>query len=229
MIELTDGEKIKAFNKIASNYFNKNFGSLSKSDFEVLLFSEYIEHFINNSMNYSDYALSKELGITQNRVRALKEKKELKYPNEGFDWRNGLIDPLKTAKYDKLTHTVKLIIPDVNVQIEFRNYVESNGWYDEFSLNKKLSVIPISGFVEIWGKDIEYNDEVKNHINEICKANPELLSKDFMDFMADFSKESLKSFLMKGSAEVIKLILGALPFGSLAKPAINLLIKALGD
>ena len=228
MIEFTNNEKIEAFNKIAINYFNKNFGSLSKSDLDVLMFSEYIEHCINYGMDYSDYYLSKELGITQNRIRSLKEKKELKYPHEGFDWRNGLVEPLKTAKYDKYAHTVKMIIPDVNVQIEFRNFVESNGWYDEYSLNKKLSVIPISGFIDIFGSNIDFKDDVKEHIKEVCKNNPESKSKGFTDFMSEFSKDSLKTFLMNGSAESVKMILGALPFGSLAKPAIDLLIKVVG-
>ena len=37
-------EKIALFDKISALYYNKNFGSTSKSDFETLLFSEYIEH-----------------------------------------------------------------------------------------------------------------------------------------------------------------------------------------
>ena len=34
---------------------------------------------------YSDYTLSKLLGITQNRISSLKVKKELIYPYQGFD------------------------------------------------------------------------------------------------------------------------------------------------
>ena len=70
-------EKIRLFNKIEEHYFRRNFGSMSKTDLETLLFSEYIESCINNNKPYDDYSLSKELGVTQARIRSLKERKEL--------------------------------------------------------------------------------------------------------------------------------------------------------
>ena len=35
--------KIKAFDEIAKHYYNKNFGTMQKFDFDVLMFSIYIE------------------------------------------------------------------------------------------------------------------------------------------------------------------------------------------
>lgn len=42
-----DKEKIAAFDKISGLYFDRNFGSFSKADFETLMFSIYIGPFIN--------------------------------------------------------------------------------------------------------------------------------------------------------------------------------------
>ena len=39
-----DKQKIIVFNKIASLYFNKNFGTTSKADFELLMFSFFIRN-----------------------------------------------------------------------------------------------------------------------------------------------------------------------------------------
>ena len=67
-----DSEKEELFKKISFAYFERNFGSMSKSDLETLLFSEYIEHHIRHRLPYDDYTLSKELGINKARIRTLK-------------------------------------------------------------------------------------------------------------------------------------------------------------
>lgn len=87
-MSFTNDEKIIVFDKIAALYFEKNFGSTTKADFETLLFSEYIEHCMRCGEPYDDYSLSKKLGITQLRIRSLKERKELKYPCSDFDWKD---------------------------------------------------------------------------------------------------------------------------------------------
>lgn len=43
-MNFSNEEKIAIFDKIEQHYFIRNFGSMTKTDFETLLFSEYIEH-----------------------------------------------------------------------------------------------------------------------------------------------------------------------------------------
>ena len=43
-MSFSNEEKQACFDKITELYFCQNFGSTSKADFEVFLFSEYIEH-----------------------------------------------------------------------------------------------------------------------------------------------------------------------------------------
>ncbi len=226
-MKFTKEEKIAAFDKIAEQYFDKNFGILPKAEMDLLMFAVYIEHRMKCGMDCSDYAISKELGITQNRVRTLKERKELKYPRQNFDWKKGLVESLKNAAYDKTTHSVKMIIQDVNVQIEFRNFVEMNGWYDEYSLNKKLSVIPIAGFMDIFKEEIEYNSEIHGKIKKACEGYPETQTDKIKEYLSDSSKNGVKKLLMNVSGEVAKEVLGILPFGSFAKSAIDLVISCI--
>ena len=108
-MEFTSEEKNALFDKIAAMYFNKNFGSTQKADFETLLFSEYIEHCLRFKLPFDDYTISKELGITQSRVRSLKERKELmkekqKRINTLFNEQYffDLTDIFKTAKNYKI-------------------------------------------------------------------------------------------------------------------------------
>ena len=77
-------EKAAAFDQIAAQFYEGNFGRMSKADLETLMFHLYIEQILKRSEQdfhtYSDFRLSKELGIPQSRVSSLKVKKQLQYP-----------------------------------------------------------------------------------------------------------------------------------------------------
>lgn len=219
-MSFSNEEKISFFDKIEALYFNKNFGSTSKIDFETLLFSEYIEHCIKNGEKFDDYTLSKKLGITQSRVRSLKERKELKYPFEDFVWKTAFANSVKNAKYDENDHYIKFIIEDINVMTEVRHYIEERGWYDECSLNRKLLRIPLDCFTEICLDDESiselFSDKAKNSIKKISKTD-----SDIEKLVKDFSKEGFKSFVMSAGKEALLAVLSCLPFGGVAKIAFN--------
>lgn len=208
-VEFSDNEKIKFFNEISSRYFNRNFASMSKIDIETLIFSEYIEHCLRNRLEIDDYTISKELGITQSRVRTLKERKELKYPHDEFDWKNALETAILEAKYDKENRKVRMIIQDVNVMIELRHYIEEKGWYDEVSLNKKMFQVPLDCFLEIF-MDLEniteFSKETKNKIEEL-----KLKDKATLKFLENFTKEGLREFAMTASKNVICEVITSIP------------------
>lgn len=221
-MEFSNEEKCAVFDKIEKNYFIKNFGSMSKTDFETLLFSEYIEHCMKNGLPYDDYSLSKVLGITQSRIRALKERKELKYPSDGeARWKELFAESVQNAKYDSNDHYIKMIIQDVNVMNEVRHFIESKGWYDECSLNKKLLRIPMDCFVEIFYEkqcfEAVFSEDVKESIKKLKNADNQAVK----EFLIDFSKEGLKEFLMNASKEVIGEVIKLLPFGDIAKTAFD--------
>lgn len=225
-MEFDPDEKLKAFDKIAALYFEKNFGKTSKADIETLLFSIYIEHRLKENLDFDDYTLSKELGITQNRIRSLKERKELQYPHEGFDWRTPFSNAVKNARYDEEKHRVKILIEDINVQNEIRHFVEQNGWYDECSLNKKLIVLPLDCFLEICtnNEDITpyLTDEAKNNIKKIDPSD-----RCIRDLLADFSKNGLKKFLMTAGKETLAGVLQTLPFSGLVKIILQSLANSI--
>ncbi len=226
MKKFTDEEQKHLFDEIYNMYFNRNFGSVSKADLETFLFSEYIDHCLNENESFDDYTLSKELGITQSRIRALKERKELKYPREEFDWKESFINELNNAKYDENDHYVKIIIQDVNVMTEVRHYIEEHGWYDECSLNKKLLRIPLSCFSEIVLDDENLGELLSNETERKIKK----LGNDnsILNLVNNFTKDGLNSFLMSATKEVIIQVLSNLsPAGKLAIKGIDFLKKAL--
>ncbi len=222
-MDFSPKEKAALFDKIASEYFNRNFGSMSKADLETLLFSEYIEHRLRNGLPFDDYTISKDLGITQTRVRSLKERKELKYHYQDFDWKAAFAAEVKNAKYDETDHYVKILIQDVNVMNEVRHFIEEYGWYDECSLNRKLLRIPLACFVDICVDDDSitklFTDDVKKQVRKIARSD-----NDVAKFLEDFSKDGLKDLLKSAGKEAILAVLSCLPFGNVAAT----IIKTIG-
>ncbi len=153
----TSEEKIEMFDEIAAHFYECNFGSISKADMELLMFRFYLDKLTKQCSNEdgtidysacSDYKISKALGITQQRVRSLKVKKQLIYPVE-YSWEKALASLTKNARYDKDTKKVTINIPDPNLYLELQNYLEDSGAYVEKQLNSKLLVIRAEYYLEL--------------------------------------------------------------------------------
>ena len=143
--------KIKAFDKIAEKFYYGNFGSTSKADVETLMFSLYIEQILkkeqDNMVAYSDYSLSKELGITQSKVSNLKVRKELQYPYEDFKWEKSFERVSKNFAYED--GKIKMHIPDKNLYLELKNAIETSGGYVEVQLTNNLLQVKLPYFIDL--------------------------------------------------------------------------------
>ncbi len=146
----TPEEKAKAFDQIAEHFYVKNFGSMTKTDMETLMFSLYIEQILDegdeNFNTYSDFRLARELGITQSKVRNLKERKQQQYPRN-FKWRDAFVRVSKNARYEN--GKIKIQIPDVNLYYEIQNAVEEAGGFIDVSLTPKLLQISPEYFLDL--------------------------------------------------------------------------------
>ena len=234
----TDKEKIRLTDWMNQNYFdNQNFGSVSKADFELFLFSLYVDHLIDNKEIFDDYTVGKQLGITISRVRSLKERKELKYHREDYCWVAYFIACIENARYDETAHLVKVNIPDVNVIKDVRYFLEQNGWYDEYQLNPKLFQCRADIFIEMCnrlpdkdGKVENYviKDEAKEKLKEIASSTTSDKEKSSIaKIIGGATKEGIKELALTASKEVLSAALSAIPFGGIAKTAINFVIEAV--
>lgn len=190
---LSNDYKAEAFDYIASHYYNVNFGDLSKSDIDLLMFHIYIESRIEDckdedgTINYSDlsdYKIGKELGITPQRVKNLKVKKELKYPQKEFNWevslRKLLVNPNRVV-YEK--DYIKINIPDPNLFMSIKDFIEDNDGYVDMQLNSNILKIRKNYFLGLLYYicdeedaatilsviEEEVPEEKKNHINKSSK------------------------------------------------------------
>lgn len=216
-----------AFQLIAEAYFNRNFGTMAKADFETLLFSIYIEHCLDNGLPYDDHTLSRTLGIGQNRVRALKLKKELKYPYESFCWKKAFVECISGARYDEVKRLVKVAIPDVNVLTELRSYLESQGWYDEYQLNPKLFQCRADIFLQLCRSldqegSAQLSPDAKDTLRDLEKEAKSQEEKSALkEILSGSMEDGMKKLAISASKEILQAVLNLLPFGGLAGKAIR--------
>ena len=224
-------EKVKAFDKIAEAYYFKNFGTMQKSDLDVLMFSIYIEQILSKTESeydsYSDYTLSKELGITQARVNVLKQKKELKYPRAGFDWKDSFKIFMDRATYDN--NKIQIYVPDPNVYLEIKNVIEKGGGIVDVKRNKNVLQISPDDFIQLVVGMSDEGDEKKiqkewiEHFREDAKEKRKI--EDDINRMG--VGEALASYAKNNGIEVVLDIL--LGFAGGTQGVIGKIIKKFGN
>lgn len=218
--------KAKAFDKLAECYYFCNFGSMSKADLDLLMFSEYLDRILerseSNLNSYSDYTLSKQLGITQSRISSLKEKKQLKYPYEKFVWEESFLRVCDNARYEN--GRIKIHIPDRNLYLEIKNAVESMGGYVDVQLNSTLLQISPEYFVNLLMVIQNESDRDKFRKNLRKKLKTKSDDVDFFD-----SKETAtvlkENFMEFGVQAVFDIVSECLPGGKIAFKILDSVIK----
>ena len=198
-----DATKARAFDKIACRFYDGNFGSMQKTDIEVLLFSIYLERILDVSEDdmdsYSDYTISRILGIPQNRVSALKVKKELQYPYEKFDWKKSFCRLCKNAVYRE--GKIRINLRDRNLYYELKNQIEQAGGFVDVSLHTNVLIITPSQFFDL---------AVSIMSEEDCNELQERIRKRYIgdtELSDDIEKKPFSMILKeKGSEAAIEII-----------------------
>lgn len=206
-VEFTDEDKIRFFDEISKKFYNANFGTLSKSEFELMMFRFYLEKLISvnrfkdGTINYvkcSDYKISKDLGITQQRVKNLKIKNQLTHPIN-FDWKKALANLIENARYDQSTRRITLNIPDPNLYLEIQNFIDDSGAYIEKQLNSKVLQLGVEYFIDLI---VALEPEEKR--KEIIKS----LKKHFKDKGKEdnaFKDNEIDKSLLNGAIDITEI------------------------
>lgn len=153
MIYFTDDQKIEYFDEICEKFYKRNFGLASKSEIDLLLFKFYYDTISDQEESsrhkISDYTISKELGITQSRVRNMRIKKELVYPHVEVNWKEKFLEIVPSAHFDRNTYKVTINIGDPNIFLELENYIDVHNMYFEKQLNQKNFTLRVEYFIEL--------------------------------------------------------------------------------
>lgn len=97
------------FSEIKKRCLDRNFGTLSKSEFDLMLFHYYLVNKQEEvgSRYVSDYDIGRDLGLTIQRVRSLRERDALKWGLKD-DWKKRFRECVKSARYEESTDVVKM-------------------------------------------------------------------------------------------------------------------------
>lgn len=200
-VSFSEDEKRELFDKIAAHFYESNFGTMSKSDFELMMFDFYIKKMMADSMdedgtinfsNCSDYKISKDLGITQQRVRNLKIKNELVNPMKDFEWKQAFAKLISNARFEN--HKAIINIPDPNLFIEIQNYIEDQGAFIDKQLNSKLLVIREEYFI-----DLLLSVEPEKKKREIVKSIKKIYKEQAKIPTNSFNEKSIGKSLVDGA------------------------------
>lgn len=142
----------KDFLEIASHYYNKNFGTMSKSELDLLMFKIFYDGLKNKNDDSSltDVALAIELGITKQKVKSLKERMFLKYSSDNdFDWKKEMRDCISNSsvEYDERTGKFTILVSNPRFGYAVEDFLESNRLISDYAYNSKLLILSRRAFV----------------------------------------------------------------------------------
>ncbi len=166
--------------------FTKRFGSFSKADYEVLMFTIYLDSLCGE---VRDYDISIDLGITESKVRNLRVKSQLMYPRE-IDLVVELSNALKGGRYDKETGTITTTIENPSVLNYLKNQIEKNYGVVGRTLNSKQMVLAVEDYLLLAALAEENKEETLDELNRLYKL--EAAEKEKVEKIA-FQKRFLKS------------------------------------
>ena len=181
-----DNKKLQAsiLNRIEeAELFTKRFASFSKTDYEVLMFTVFLDC---QEDDVRDYDISIDLGIPESKVRTLREKSQLQYPRE-IRWKEKLVTAIEHGSYDTTTKMVTISIEDPSVRNRIRYEVESKYGTIIFSLNNKHLILPVESFLILAACAEEDTDAIIKKLNKELKKSK----------VGEIEKGNLKSRFLK--------------------------------
>lgn len=151
-------QKARFFDELAKRFYNRNFGTVTKAEFDLMMFHFYFEPHKNKFEKPSTYAISKALGITQERVRNLIVKENLIYPST-TDVKVFFNTFLKSKiQYNKTQNSVEIPVLDPRVLIEIEHEIELAGGFVRYKANKKSLAVSLADFSKLL---LRFDDKLK--------------------------------------------------------------------
>lgn len=168
-----------------SRYFDKGFGLVSKSEFELLLF--YLLKKYGNIEKYTPFEISLVLGISETRVKNMMYASALRFSNDKLAHiDDDLLALLKKSRFVAEGKRIQFVVPDKFLQSYLNSKMSAIGGYVDYSFNRDVVSVDIGHFslllVDIYGQD-NVDKLVKEAKESIVNATKQpIMGKDI--FMA---------------------------------------------
>lgn len=177
--------------------FSNKFGSFSKSDFETLMFTIYLDSLPEGPIY--DYIISQQLGITESKVRNLRIKSQLLYPKE-IPWEITLSMAIKNGSYNEKDNTMTITIEDPSCHAKIRYEIEAFYGTANLNLNRKQLTVPIESLLSIALS--QEPEESKEQILSMWNEEWQRENKD----RERITRESLTKRIFKGVGTLVSVV-----------------------
>lgn len=161
------------------HYLSGSFGSMSKSETEILIFHLLSKHFDISS----NYEISNLLKISETKVKNLTLNAHLRYPRQSGDEivRETLVDIAKkfSAIYDEQNGEVKIHIQSSVQKREMINAINKLGSFADYGLNNEILKIRINTLFSLFEKFLD-KEKFKDTV-QIYLKDKKLNEKQFFD------------------------------------------------
>ena len=186
-------------------YLEKGFGSMTKNDFEVFIFSELI---LGEYANSNNYQISCKLKIPESKVKRLRYEANLRYAQDiEIRSRKAFLHAIKQVKLrkDKDNEKVVFIIEDITTRKYLEHRLKENGTFADFSFNSELVVVNINDFVKLI-LDC-YGEEEKDAIKrKIRKDNRKSLEEIVRNAVFSLLKNGTKGAVSVALDKIVEMI-----------------------
>ena len=175
-------------NSFIQAYLDRGFGSMTKNDFEVMIFAELLQ---TSLLKKSNYEISIDLRIPESKVKRLRYEASLKYNILSEDDYRLMFKEIAQNAIIK-DEKIILSIEDISLR-KFINFkLKKNGKFSDTSFNSEIVVIRSKDFAELL-KELYYTQRELKQINDkIDKINESLSKKiTFKDVISVFINASV--------------------------------------
>lgn len=232
-IAIPEKSKSKALDFILENVLKLGFGTLNKSDLDLVIFTCIFKNL--NKENQNEIYLSRTLQIPKNKIRSLMEKMHLKYVR--LNSKDAISIFQEKCEYASITSNfIDIPINDIRVKYEIENIMEESNILLHSQLNSKIFRLRIADFFELMITfETILNDSLKRPDLEkkLIKTLLESIKKD-KKFESKFEKsktiEDIKSKLVSDGVSVgISLLCSAIPGGVFISEPVNRILNVIKD
>ena len=155
-------------------YLERGFGSMTKNDFEVFIFSELLK---DKFVNSSNYQISCTLRIPESKVKRLRYEANLKYAVDiETRSRDAFLKAIDRVKFRKDSKKVTFVIEDITARKYLENKLKEKGSFADFSFNSELIVVTVLDLVNLICEC--FGEEKKRDIKRRMKSDNQLTFQD---------------------------------------------------
>ena len=211
------GAAAKFANAFVPAYLSPAFGSRSKSEIDLLVFSCLIEAGVV-TIDGPEYDIARALNITPTRVRTLILNYQLRSTPPELDLQKDIVAALKKTRYSNDGKLLTFGVESPLLREEIAARLKRKGVFPDASFSKELVKLPVEAFVEFLDEIVD--DATKKQVKNTLVKDKQL---------PDISFKALATGVLgklgeKVAGEAGKEIAGEL-VGSVGKPAAE---KAIG-